>query len=241
LANVAEPRYAPRAVRAVVYRYGGLDSLQDELACLQGDGDLPLPDDLESPHDGEWVLATFCVGAIGDGDSISLAARIGDGGAGLRVRLEPRDRVTLERFIRGEGPASSPPTDRSGELQTPSGTRVLIVQPDDDVRQIVCGFLEDGGFVPVTVGSTQDAAALLNSGSVRAVVMDADLPAICGLEFCRGLRHSGCCVPVLILATDESRSSVQAILDAGADDLLTKPFRAPELRARLHGLLQRAC
>ena len=236
LANVYKPRYAPRAVRAVVYRYGCLDGMEGELAALRGDGDLPLPSDLDSPTDGEWVLATFCIGA---GDSISLAARIKEGGAGLRVRLEVRDRVTLERFIRGEGPASSPPTERSGELQTPSGTRVLVVEPDEDVRRIVCGFLEDGGFVPVTASSPQDATALLCNGSVRAVVVDADLPAICGLEFCRTLRDSGCCVPVLILATDESRTGAQAILDAGADDLLTKPFRAPELRARLHGLLQR--
>ncbi len=225
-------------MRAVVYRYGCFGSLEGELACLQGDGDLPLPEDLDSPTDGEWVLATFCVG---EGESISLAARIGDHGAGPRVRLEDRDRVTLERFIRGEGPASSPPTNRSGKLQTPSGIRVLVVEPDDDVRRIVCGFLEDGGFVAVTVGSTQDAATLLESGLVRAVVMDADLPAICGLEFCRVLRDSGCCIPVLILAAGESRSGVQAVLDAGADDLLVKPFRAPELRARLHGLLQRAC
>ena len=197
-----------------------------------------MPADLHAPADGEWVLATFCVGG---GESISLAARIGDHGAGPRVRLEGRDRVTLERFVRGEGPASSPPPKGSGNLQTPSGTRVLVVEPDEDLRRIVCGFLDAGGFVPVTVANTQDAATLLAGGLVRAVVMDADLPAICGLEFCRVLRNSGCCLPVLMLAADESRSGVQAILDAGADDLLVKPFRAPELRARLHGLLQRAC
>lgn len=225
-------------MRAVIYRFPSVTTLQDACESLRGSGDLPLPEELDSPKTGEWVLASFCVEA--PASSFALAARICDVGAGPQLQIEGRDRIALERFSRGEAPPSTPPNYRTGEFSPAAGLRVLVIENNEDVERILCGFLEDAGFLPVTVGSPQDALTLLVTGSLRAAIVDSDLSAMCGLEFCRSLRGLGVSVPVLILAGDDSSDDVRAALDIGATDLLPKPFRAPELHARLHGLLQRA-
>jgi two-component system response regulator MtrA len=74
--------------------------------------------------------------------------------------------------------------------------------------------------------------------------MDVSLPGMAPDEFCRLVRQparaSTSAPPVLLLGTDTRQGEVTAALNAGADDFIAMPFRAPELRCRVLGLLRRS-
>ncbi len=71
-----------------------------------------------------------------------------------------------------------------------------------------------------------------------AIIMDLGLPRMMGTKVCQELRHSGNTTPILILTADVLVDHKVELLDAGADDYLTKPFSMDELRARLRVLLR---
>ncbi len=202
---------------------------------MRAEGDAPLPSDAAEAEAGDWVLAAF---AVGD-SATSLAARVRDSGAGRRLWLEPRDWELLLRFGRGEAPASLPPVTEA-PVRPPTGTRVLVLDEDRELERVLCDLLEAAGFLPISARSVEAARALLRSEAVAALVLGADLPAMCGFAFCRQLRAEGVSAPVLMLAPSGTCGDLAQAIGAGANDCLAKPFRAPELRARLMGLLQRA-
>jgi len=72
-----------------------------------------------------------------------------------------------------------------------------------------------------------------------AVLLDLGLPDMNGLEVCRRLRKISPDMPILIITGVDDISSKVELLDAGADDYLTKPFDAQELRARINALIRR--
>jgi two-component system phosphate regulon response regulator PhoB len=82
----------------------------------------------------------------------------------------------------------------------------------------------------------------LREHEVDLVVLDWNLPGMSGVEFCKRLRkdRSLCGLPVLFLTAHSSGKDLLEAFDAGADDFVSKPFRALELSARMLGLLRRA-
>jgi two-component system, OmpR family, response regulator MprA len=86
----------------------------------------------------------------------------------------------------------------------------------------------------------QDRLAQVAETAPDAVVLDVGKQDKDGLEICRRLRNSGNRVPILILTARHSVSDHIAVLDAGADDFLVRPFDMDELAARLRALLRRA-
>lgn len=117
--------------------------------------------------------------------------------------------------------------------------RVLIVEDNAEVRQIVAqAVLKDGHeLIPAT--SAAEALALLDSEKFDLVILDLALPDGDGLHICQRLRSSGVLSPILMLTAHASISTRVAGLDAGADDFLGKPFAVAELRARVRALLRR--
>lgn len=92
-----------------------------------------------------------------------------------------------------------------------------------------------------------DVAATGNLGLIKsevqpydAIVLDLNLPDLPGLQVCQRLRGEGFIGPILILSGEVKVISKIALLDAGADDYLTKPFSLGELKARLRMLLRRS-
>jgi len=83
---------------------------------------------------------------------------------------------------------------------------------------------------------------LLKAGSMTydAIILDLNLPDVPGLQVCQQLRNDGIESPILILTAEVKVISKIALLDAGADDYLTKPFSLGELKARLRMLLRRS-
>jgi len=112
--------------------------------------------------------------------------------------------------------------------------RVLVV--DDEVRTAALlrrGLTEEGYAVDVA-GDARDAIWRATEFGYDAVVLDVLLPEMDGFEVCRALRAKGCWTPVLMLTARADVQDRVRGLDAGADDYLTKPFDADELRARVH-------
>jgi two-component system OmpR family response regulator len=118
-------------------------------------------------------------------------------------------------------------------------TRVLVVEDDEETRELVQEALAAAGHQVEAVGLASQADAAARAGGVDAVVLDVWLPDGDGTEVCRAWRQSGLGMPILMLTARTDVGSRVSGLDAGADDYLGKPFAMAELRARIAALLRR--
>jgi two-component system response regulator MprA len=118
--------------------------------------------------------------------------------------------------------------------------RVLVVDDDRAVRDTLRRALTLAGYDVQTADTGARALELVAQAPPEAVLLDAAMPDIGGLEVCRRVRLLGDRVPVLMLTARESVSDRVAGLDAGADDCVVKPFDLDELQARIRALLRRS-
>jgi DNA-binding response OmpR family regulator len=117
--------------------------------------------------------------------------------------------------------------------------RLLVVEDDPEMRELLRDALAGGGFAVTAVGRAAAADKAVLDGAADAVVLDLWLPDGDGVERCRAWRERGVRTPILMLTARTDVASRVAGLDAGADDYLGKPFAMAELRARLSALLRR--
>ena len=117
--------------------------------------------------------------------------------------------------------------------------RLLVVEDNRDLRELLAERLKAAGFSVDVVGTSEDANAVLRSGTYAAVVLDLSLPDGDGLSVLRTLRARKDSTPVLILTARSGIHERVTGLDNGADDYLAKPFAFEELLARLRALLRR--
>ncbi|WP_229924508.1 response regulator transcription factor [Streptomyces sulfonofaciens] len=118
--------------------------------------------------------------------------------------------------------------------------RVLVVEDEPDLVEVLSGALRYEGFEARTAGDAATALALAREFRPDAVVLDWMLPDADGLEVLRGLRAELAAVCVLFLTARDAVEDRIAGITAGADDYVTKPFSLQEVLARLRGLLRRA-
>jgi two-component system response regulator PhoP len=85
----------------------------------------------------------------------------------------------------------------------------------------------------------QDGIYMAQSNPYDLVIVDLMLPHVDGLSIVRRLRSNGSSVPILVLTARDEKESVVALLNAGADDYVTKPFDLGELIARSKALIRR--
>ena len=120
-----------------------------------------------------------------------------------------------------------------------TGPRVLIVEDDPNVSEVVARYLEREGY---RVEVASDGAAGLERALADLpdlVVLDLMLPSVGGLEVCRRLREVAP-VPVIMLTARGEEADRIAGLELGADDYMAKPFSPRELTARVRAVLRRA-
>jgi len=117
--------------------------------------------------------------------------------------------------------------------------RVLIVEDEPDVADIIRRAVRSASWSPAVVGTGREALLALASGAHDLVVLDVGLPDVDGFEVCRRLRGQGGRMPVLLLTARHALRDRVTGLDAGADDYLPKPFDVEELLARLRALARR--
>lgn len=117
--------------------------------------------------------------------------------------------------------------------------RVLIVEDERRIVEILTAALRKSGFAVDAVETAADAGAALSTVSYDATILDLGLPDDDGLEVLASARRSGKEVPILVLTARDAVEDRVLGLDAGADDYLVKPFAMAELVARVKALLRR--
>ncbi|HEU5475990.1 MAG TPA: response regulator transcription factor [Actinophytocola sp.] len=118
-------------------------------------------------------------------------------------------------------------------------TRVLVVDDDLNVRDVVRRYLELGGHQVSLADNGEDALRWAAEHQPDLVVLDLMLPGMDGLEVCRRLRRRSTVPVVMLTALGEEENRI-AGLELGADDYVTKPFSPRELALRVSSVLRRA-
>jgi two-component system, OmpR family, response regulator MtrA len=117
--------------------------------------------------------------------------------------------------------------------------RVLVVEDDASIRELVALGLTRAGFKVTTTGDGRDGLLRARNDPFDVIVLDVMLPSLDGFEVCRELRKTSQ-VPVIMLTARTETTDVVVGLELGADDYVTKPFEIPELVARIRAVLRRS-
>ncbi len=157
--------------------------------------------------------------------------------------VDERDRPTSPGPL-SPAPAALAPPRVSIRAPRAAGTpaRVLIVDDDPDIRDVVAAMLEAVNLEVVAAASAEEALDWVRAERFDLLLLDWHLPRMSGLDLCRLVRREPDLVrlPVLFLTGNSSSQDMVEAFASGADDFVTKPFRAPELGARIFSLLRRA-
>lgn len=116
---------------------------------------------------------------------------------------------------------------------------ILIVDDDEDIRDLLKQYLEKSGFKVSTAENGRQMRTVLAAGGVELIVLDLMMPQEDGLVLCRELSATQLHpVPILMLTARNEEADRILGLEMGADDYLTKPFSSRELLARIRAILR---
>ncbi|MFI0480486.1 response regulator transcription factor [Actinomadura sp. 9N215] len=118
--------------------------------------------------------------------------------------------------------------------------RVLVVDDEPNIRDLIDVALRFHGFATVTAGTGGEALRAAAEERPDLVLLDVMLPDLDGFEVCRRLRADGDQVPVIFLTARDTPSDTVTGLTLGGDDYVTKPFSIEALIARVRAVLRRA-
>jgi PleD family two-component response regulator len=120
--------------------------------------------------------------------------------------------------------------------------RLLIVEDDVDISEMLCIYFESQGYTVLTTTHGQEALELCRRNLPNLVILDILLPDIDGYEVCRQLRANlrTSHIPIIFLTQKDERSDQIKGLEQGVDDYITKPFDLQLLMLRVRNSLQRA-
>lgn len=124
-------------------------------------------------------------------------------------------------------------------MDTATDQRVLVVEDEKNIREMIQFKLKDKGFDVTTAASGAEALLKAEEFKPHALILDVMLPDVDGFEVCRQLRAEGQDVGVLFLTAKDTTDDKIRGLTLGGDDYMTKPFSLEELVARLRALLRR--
>src|SRR6266581_1691146 len=118
--------------------------------------------------------------------------------------------------------------------------RVLIVEDEPRLAENIARSLrESAGYAVDVATDGQEGLFLAESNTYDVVLLDLMLPHLDGMQLLTRIRQAGQHTPVLVLTARDDKESIVALLNAGADDYLTKPFDLGELLARTKALIRR--
>ena len=117
--------------------------------------------------------------------------------------------------------------------------KILIVDDEPRIRDLIREHLQYAGFTCEEAGDGTAALSVLSQGGIDLVILDIMMPKMDGMEVLRRLRQQGKSIPVLMLTARGEVEDKVLGLDSGANDYLTKPFATEELLARIRALARR--
>ena len=120
--------------------------------------------------------------------------------------------------------------------------RILIVEDEQAIREMLCLALNQGGYDCQEAADTNEAQQRILEGLPDLILLDWMLPGMSGIDYARKLRRDKLTqgVPVIMLTARSQEEDKVRGLDTGADDYITKPFSTRELVARIKALLRRS-
>ena len=118
-------------------------------------------------------------------------------------------------------------------------SRVLIVEDEARLREVLCDYFSSKGELPVEAENGVQALARLEEEPFDAVLMDIMMPELDGLSVCRAVRRTSD-VPILFLTALSDEEDKLLGLELGADDYITKPFTLSVLYAKTMALIRRS-
>ena len=116
--------------------------------------------------------------------------------------------------------------------------RVLIVDDNPDIREVLGTYAAKEGFEPITAKDGFEALDLFRKTSPAVILLDVMMPGMDGYRVCERIRSESDVPIILITAKGEDYERVRG-LDIGADDYIVKPFNANEVMARVRAVLRR--
>ncbi len=119
------------------------------------------------------------------------------------------------------------------------GKRVLIVDDDPHIREVIAFALEKEGMSTTMAADGAEALNLFEQRAPDFIVLDVGMPEMDGLEVCRRIRATSSC-PILFLSARDDEIDRILGLEMGGDDYVTKPFSPRELVARVRAISKRA-
>ena len=119
--------------------------------------------------------------------------------------------------------------------------KILVVDDEPDVLQLVTRYLEQEGFTVLTAETGEDALSLARRENPLLMVLDLMLPGMSGLEICRTLKGDPDTKAISIIMLTAKQQEIDRIvgLEMGADDYVTKPFSPRELVLRVNAIVRR--
>ena len=115
---------------------------------------------------------------------------------------------------------------------------LLIIEDDITIRQGLTFYLEQENFKIISVEFASDAIKTINNNRIDLILLDVNLPDMDGFELFKMIKKIKD-IPIIFLTANDLEVSVVRGLDMGADDYITKPFKARELVSRIKNVLRR--
>ncbi|MBX5156477.1 MULTISPECIES: response regulator [unclassified Rhizobium] len=117
--------------------------------------------------------------------------------------------------------------------------RILVVDDEPHIRDVICFALERAGLTPTAVRSGTEAMTAFRRANIDLIILDIGMPDMDGLEVCRQIRKTSG-LPILFLSARDEEIDRVLGLEIGGDDYVTKPFSPRELVARVKAILKRS-
>ena len=118
------------------------------------------------------------------------------------------------------------------------GTKILVVDDDPAIAEMLTIVLQGEGFETVVVGDGNEAVNAARNHNPDLILLDVMLPGMNGVDVCRAIREDST-VPIVMLTARTDTVDVVLGLESGADDYVHKPFKPKELVARVRARLRR--
>nr|WP_024870943.1 phosphate regulon transcriptional regulator PhoB [Tolumonas lignilytica] len=120
--------------------------------------------------------------------------------------------------------------------------RVLVVEDEAPIREMLCFMLEQKGFEPIEAADFSEAVSLVKEPYPELILLDWMIPGGSGIQFIKLMKQEELTrnIPIVMLtARGEEEDKVRG-LEVGADDYITKPFSPKELTARIKAVMRRS-